>query len=136
MRSIDGEVVQRKAFQTKNCCTRSCRAAVGRVRSLCGLRQTIIHCGKDRVTGHGAAGHSIHTGGTACLFQAGCQAFRRLAAQFRRLARSINVHIRHFAAGDGHGDRHIAQAAFGAGRVGAIGVGGRVVCAWIPSLNK
>ena len=81
------------------------------MRSLCGLRQTIIHCGKDRVTGHGAAGHGIHTGGGTGSGQGISQRFGSSAAQLRGLAGSVDGDLGDLAAGNGQPERVEADVA-------------------------
>ena len=65
----------------------------------------------------------LRTDGRASRQQGGRQRLCRLAAQLRRLAGSVDHNIGHLAAGDGHGNAHLAQTALRAGGVGAVGVG-------------
>ena len=93
---------------------------------LLGLAQAVVHGSEHGLAGQGRAGNSIHAVGGTSLGQGICQGLGSSAAQLRGLAGSINGHFAHLAAGNSHGDLHIAQAALSAGSIGAVG---QVLCA-------
>ena len=93
---------------------------------LLGLAQAVVHGSEHGLAGQGRAGNSIHAVGGTGLGQGICQGLGSSAAQLRGLAGSINGHFAHLAAGNSHGDLHIAQAALSAGSIGAVG---QVLCA-------